>query len=265
MSAAPFYYEPVDRAALRFAPTAATSSPWDDEAQHGGPPTALLAHCIGVAHPRPDTIVARVSTDFLGPIPKRVLEVHTRVLRAGKRVELSEASLVDPRDGRIAVVLRAWRIRTAELALPVLPPADAVPPLPPEQPQRYLPGLTSWGYGEATEWRFVTGGLDALGRADVWTRVRVPLVAGVPLDPLARTLIVADSTNGISVELPIDSFLSIPPGLTVTLGRYPAGDWVFLGARSLIFGGSGIAEARLGDPAGVFGAATQPLLIDPRA
>src|ERR1700735_3017861 len=37
------------------------------------------------------------------------------------------------------------------------------------------------GYGRSIEWRFTRGGLDRLGAADVWARVRLPLVDGVPL------------------------------------------------------------------------------------
>jgi hypothetical protein len=40
----PAYYLPLGDG--RFAPTAATTSPWDQAAQHGGPPTALLAVCL---------------------------------------------------------------------------------------------------------------------------------------------------------------------------------------------------------------------------
>ena len=55
----------------RFAPTRATESPWDTDAQHGGPPSALLAHLaadaarVTGAGSRP----ARISVDFFGAIP----------------------------------------------------------------------------------------------------------------------------------------------------------------------------------------------------
>jgi hypothetical protein len=249
-----------------YTPTLATSSPWDDRAQHGGPPTALLAHAVSVNHPREDAIVARASIDFLGTIPRVPLRVRTRVIRPGARVELTEAVLAGLSDEREYLVGRFWRIRVADVALPAAPAVDALPALPEPQVQHYFKGMREdWGYGNAIEWRFVTGGLRTLGPTDAWTRVRVPLVEGVALDPLSRALIVADSTNGMSMELPIAEYLSIPPGVTITLDRYPAGDWVYLNARTrLTTRGVGHAEGWLGDAGGRIGLVAQPLLIERR-
>jgi len=249
-----------------YIPTPATSSPWDARAQHGGPPTALLAYALQTNHPRGDAIVTRASIDFLGTIPRVPLRVRTRIIRPGARIELGEAVLAGRTDDREYLVGRFWRIRTADVALPVVPLVDTLPPLPPPQPQTYFPGIDeNWGYGNAIEWRFCSGTLAACGPADAWTRVRVPLVAGVPLDPLSRALIVADSTNGMSIELPLTDYLSIPPGVTVTLDRYPAGDWVYLSARTrLTTRGVGHAEGWLGDTNGRFGLVAQPLLIERR-
>jgi hypothetical protein len=51
----------------------------------------------------------------------------------------------------------------------------------------------------------------ALGAADVWARVRLPLVDGVPLTGQDRALILADSANGLSLSLPLEQWFSIPP------------------------------------------------------
>jgi hypothetical protein len=166
-----------------YIPTPATSSPWDARAQHGGPPTALLAYALQTNHPRGDAIVTRASIDFLGTIPRVPLRVRTRIIRPGARIELGEAVLAGRTDDREYLVGRFWRIRTADVALPVVPLVDTLPPLPPPQPQTYFPGIDeNWGYGNAIEWRFCSGTLAACGPADAWTRVRVPLVAGAPLD-----------------------------------------------------------------------------------
>jgi hypothetical protein len=249
-----------------YAPSLATSSPWDDRAQHGGPPSALLAWVLCADHPRDDAIVVRASIDFLGTIPRVPLRVRTRILRPGGRVELGEAVLAGVDDGRDYLVGRFWRMRVADVPLPVAPVADALPALPDPHPQVYFPGLRSdWGYGNAIEWRFVRGSLRELGPADVWARVRIPLVEGAELDGLSRALIIADSTNGLSAELPLAGYLSIPPGLAVTLDRYPRGEWVYLNARTrLTSRGIGHAEGWLGDADGRLGLVAQPLLIEKR-
>ncbi len=66
--------------------------------------------------------------------------------------------------------------------------------------------------GDANEWRFTSGGFDQLGPGGVWSRPRVPLIAGEPLTGLARLLILADAANGISGTLDWNDWVFIPPG-----------------------------------------------------
>ena len=201
------YYLP--RGEGRYEPTRATESPWDREAQHGGPPAALLAHVIDKTVPGLMRI-GRISLDFLGPIPLREVFVEVSTLKPGRRVQLTEARMSV--DGRVAVTARAWHIATGER-----PPASgeeqAPPPPVPSKPtsEHFYPGLADWGYGRSIEWRFTRGGFDSLGAADVWTRVRLPLVEGVTLTGQDRVLIAADSANGLSLSLPLEQRFSIPP------------------------------------------------------
>src|ERR1700676_1846157 len=97
------YYLP--RGNGRYEPTRATESPWDREAQHGGPPAALLAHAID------QTVqgmmrIGRISLDFLGSIPLREVVVEVSPIKPGRRVQLTEARMSI--DGRVAVAARAW-------------------------------------------------------------------------------------------------------------------------------------------------------------
>jgi|GEM_PF-51584 hypothetical protein len=322
------YYLPLGDG--HFEPTEATTSPWDAGAQHGGPPTALLASCLDDAFGRPGLRVARISMDFLGPVPRTPSRVQTELLRPGRRTQLSEASLWAG-ERRVAVA-RVWHLATGpgpeadatspapgngphprEDAGPTLggnrptlggsgptpagsdptpggpgpgPEAehatagpvpvgdagiaeyDAALPgdLPDPQPQLFFGDDDQWGYGRATEWRTVSGGYaSTTGAADVWTRVRIPLIAGRPLDGLARFAIVADSANGLSAPLSFRAWLFIPPGVTMHLHRYPAGEWVRLTANSDPGrDGIGLTDGALSDATGRCGTVTQPLLVMPR-
>ena len=99
----------------------------------------------------------------------------------------------------------------------------------------------------------------------MWTRVRIPLIAGRPLDGLARFAIVADSANGLSAPLSFRAWLFIPPGVTMHLHRYPAGEWVRLTANSDPGrDGIGLTDGALSDATGRCGTVTQPLLVTPR-
>src|ERR1700678_3193716 len=132
----------------RFDPTDATTSPWDAAAQHGGPPTALLATCLDDAFGRPGLRVARIGMDFLGPVPRAGLRVETRLIRPGKRTQLSEATMWA--GDRAVAIARVWHLATpgeepgaagADAGRPSeagVPEAGVPADLPEPQPQRYF-------------------------------------------------------------------------------------------------------------------------------
>jgi hypothetical protein len=254
----------------RFAATEATMSPWDHASQHGGPPTALLAACLDDAFGRPAMRVARISVDFLGPVPRAEVRVQTSLLRPGKRTQLSEATLWA--GDRAVAVARVWHLAVSAHGDADADAETASPPVPDDlpgpQPQRYFGGAGDgdWGYGRAVEWRMVTGGFGVYnGSGDVWTRLRIPLITGRPLDGLARFAVVADSANGLSAPLSFSEWLFIPPGVSMHLHRYPVGDWVRLTAKSDPgHDGIGLTEGTLADAEGRCGTVTQPLLVAPR-
>ncbi|WP_153503338.1 thioesterase family protein [Cumulibacter manganitolerans] len=251
------FYLPADGG--RYQPTYATMSPWDGSAQHGGPPSALLAHAM-TDLVDPSLRLARISVDFLGVIPRKPCVVRAEITRPGRRICRTEATMTV--DDRVVAAASAWHIVTG-----AEPPARGVhdyraPELPDEQPQRFFVGLTDWGYGEAIEWRFTHGSLDTPGPAAVWSRLRVPLVASRETSGLERLIVVADSANGLSNELPLGDWLFIPPTLTVTALRAPVGEWVFVDATTTLSAdGLGLSTAQLADSQGLCGTAAQPLLV----
>jgi len=241
----------------RFEPTKATESPWDSAMQHGGPPAALLGHQLHVQGLR----LARISVDFLGPIPRRELRVEVSQVKPGRLTFLNEARMVI--DGRVAVVARAWHIAPGPRP-PAETPVSEADPLP-EQEQEFAPEFGDWGYGHAIEWRSSRDDLNKPGDAHVWTRVRMPLIDGVEINGQDRALIVADSANGLSAELHWDKWLSIPPTMTATVLRETGGEWVHMACRTILSDdGLGLAEAALSDASGKIGQVAQPLLVRAR-
>lgn len=246
-----------------FEPTLATESPWSHDAQHGGPPTALLAHVMRTRQHADGMRIARITNEFLGSIPRAPLTAQTAVIRDGRRIRLVEASLLA--EGRPVATARAWQIATtAEGGIPAEGLTAQAPPPFPEQGQRqeFFTGFRNWGYGLSIEWRWVRGSYDGVGEAVVWARPRIPLVAGQPMHPLERILVVADSANGVSSALSPREWLFVPPAITVTLHRHPVGDWVYLTAVSTLApDGLGSTLGTLGDADGVIGSVAQPLLV----
>jgi hypothetical protein len=224
--------------------------------QHGGPPAALLGRLLRVDGLR----LARISVDFLGPIPRREFRVEVATIKPGRLTTLNEARMIV--DGKVAVTARAWHLAPGPPA-PADTPTSLAAPLP--QVERSFEGLEDWGYGQAIEWRPTHGDLGEPGETHVWSRVRMPLIDGEELDGQDRVLIVADSANGLSAVLPMDKWLSIPPTMTTTLLRPAAGEWVHLACRTaLTDDGLGLATATLHDLSGELGAVAQPLLVRSR-
>jgi hypothetical protein len=246
-----------------FAATEATQSPWDTAAQHGGPPTALLVAAVERTLAGSGLRVTTVTADFLGVIPLQAVTVTARVMRAGRRVQLVEATM--HADATAVAVARCWATRADTHTTPRTA-GEAPPPRPDQSTRTYLPGVSSsWPYGRAIDWRFVNGAYDQLGPASVWTRTRLPLLDDEPTSALQRMAIVADSANGLSSELDIREWLYVPPSITIAAGRHQLGDWLHLDAHTLISGdGTGTAHADLSDELGPLGTCSQPLLVAPR-
>ena len=112
----------------RWLATVHTTGPWDERAQHGGPPSALLGRAMQRCDPRDDMVVARFTTEILSSIPVGEVEVRARVARPGRSVQLLEAVLTA--GGREVAWARAWRVLRA--ASPDAGPRLAPPPPLPE-------------------------------------------------------------------------------------------------------------------------------------
>jgi hypothetical protein len=143
--------------------------------------------------------------------------------------------------------------------------ADAAPPPLPGHGEPVPPLWRDFGYGDAVEWRYARGGWTEPGPAAVWTRLRVPVVAGAAPTPLQRVLAVADSGNGVSAVLPWDRHVFINCELTVHLLRAARGEWICLDAETAVAaGGAGLAHSVLSDRDGTVARGAQSLLVTAR-
>jgi Thioesterase-like superfamily len=250
-------------AGATFEATDATTSPWDQCFQHAGPPLALIARIVDERFANDAMRMGRVTLDIFGPIPKVDLTIETQVLRPGKRIELIEARLRS--GGKDVLVASVWRfavLRGVELPASVRSATRAGPPGPEARIEMWD---GSNGYFRAFEWRAERGSPREFGPAAVWCRTDLPLITGEPPVPRDTLLALADSANGVSLELPLESWLSIPASVTLTLARDPVGEWVSLDANTLIGpDGRGLTTGILGDRDGVAGNIVQALLVSPR-
>jgi hypothetical protein len=255
-----------------YVATELTRGPWDPEAQHAGPPAALIGReverlgggRIG-GDDGPPAQVGRITYEVLRSVPIAPVRVEARVVRPGRRVELFEATLADEA-GDPLMRADGWRLRSDSVEFE--PPETRVSrPPPPDagEPGEFFHTGYDVGYHSAMEYRFVSGAFMEVGPATVWMRMGVPLVPDEHPSPLQRVLAAADSGNGVSAALDWSRYLFINVDLSVHLHRMPAGEWVCLDAETFPEeGGVGMADTRLLDESGPIGRAVQTLLVAER-
>jgi acyl-coenzyme A thioesterase PaaI-like protein len=256
----------------RYEPTEHARGPWDPGALHGGAPAALIATAFeripleGTGEPGAELPIARLIFEFLRPIPFAPLELSTRVVRAGKRVQELAAEL---RAGE-ETICRASALRVQ--AVPTDLPPGTLPEQQPMQPPKQGKGIPFALNPEggasfastAMEMRWFSDPW-TLGPGLVWMRLVHPLLPGEPPSALARLAATADFANGVSAALPFEEYLFINADLTIHLTRLPKGEWIGLDARTLLHeGGTGLSESVLHDESGPVGRAFQTLVVQPR-
>ncbi len=248
----------------RFVPSASARGPWSPQHQHGGPPAALLARAFARQAPS-SAQIARLTFDFLRPVPLTPLTVVTRVVRAGAKVQRFAGSLATE-DGATVMEASCLTMRVAPASIAVTPDAPAAPP-PPEAGAPFdLPLIRGEeGYHRAVECRLARG-IWGRGPTAVWVRLRVPLVAGEAPTPLESLVAAADTASGVALVVDPARATFVNGDLTIALHRIPIGEWICLDAATTGEPhGIGLARARLWDGAGLVGRSLQTLLLETRA
>ena len=248
----------------RFVSSELTRGPWDPNAQHAGPPAALIARELERMGDG-GWQIGRITFEILRPVPIAPLAVRTRIERPGKSVQLLSASLTSE-EGEV-IRASAWRLAKRELELPAgIERRERDIPGPDEATEEeFFATGQDVGYHTAMEYRFVSGRFLDQGPATVWMRMRHPLVEGEQPSPLQRVLTAADSGNGVSATLDWSRYLFINVDLSVHLHRLPAGEWVCLDAITIPEPeGIGLADTALYDERGSLGRALQTLLVRER-
>ena len=245
-----------------FTATDLALGPWAPGALHGGAPAALLAHLFAQHAADLPLVPARITYEFVRPVPQGPLRAQVEVVRPGRRVTLLDAVL---RDGDETEVVRARALLVAPSAIGPTPTTP--PPFPGpadgrandwrEQRRRFATA--------AMEIRFVHGRFREPGPATAWFRLAQPLIAGEPTLPIDRIAAAGDFGNGIASELSWAEHVFINPDLTLSIEREPVGEWVALQSEMRVVPGSvAIAESVLWDEHGRIGRAVQSLLVGPR-
>ena len=248
----------------RFVATEYAAGPWDPGLLHGGATAALVVREAERVPTLAPMSVARVTVELFRPVRVTALQVTTRVLREGKKLQLVEASVLD--GGTEVARGTILRLRIAPVAVPEGAfPAWEAPPGPEAGREPRFPVRPEAWFLDAFDCRAVEGDFGVPGPAAVWFRLRRPIVGGENASAAVRAAAVADFGNGVSAVLDRNRFTYVNPDLTVYLHREPRGEWLLLRARTNPDStGIGLAESVLADATGPFGRGAQSLLLDPR-
>jgi hypothetical protein len=246
-----------------FLPSAHTRSPWSTASLHGGAAGALLTRAIEHHATDQPMRIARMTIDFVRPVPVAPLAIEVRTVRPGRRVSVVAADLIANGDA----CARLTSLLLHETAIPI--PADT--PLPADArsepgPMESGPPSRGWSFEafhtHGCDVRYARGDWLQAGPAFAWIRLRKPVIDGEAPSPVQRLAAAADFGNGVSAALPFDRWTFINPDLTLHVERPPDGEWIGLDAVTRLSGhGSGSASTTLYDEQGRVGAGFQSLLV----
>jgi len=244
-------------------PSELTRGPWDPNAMHGGPPSALLARAVEQCDPGPADFVARLTVELLRPVPLAPLTITARTLRPGKLVHWVEA-ILHAGDVEVARAV-GLRLRTVEGSAVASP---AVVPLGDRASGRVLDldpqMIRGTGFWNANEIVMVAGEFGFAGPGGAWLRLTVPVVEGESASSAQRVAAAADFASGIGNPVAPTEGGAINADLTIAMHRPLRGEWVGVDARAWAEAqGTGMAEGVIQDDDGPVGRSLQSLLVRP--
>ncbi|WP_144828261.1 thioesterase family protein [Kocuria rhizophila] len=242
---------------LSFRTTVYTQGAWSPLEQHMAASSGLLVHEIERNHPREDMIPVRFSFDILGFIAGGEIEVHTRVLRPGKTIELVEATMSS--GGRDCIRLSMWRLKTSDTQDVA---GGEIEPLTPLEQCEELNMYEQWGGGYIGSLEARVARMPRPGSGAGWLRISKAVVEGEQSSPTAQFISAVDAANGLAPRVEIGPWAFPNVDLTIHMFRAPVSAWVGLDTN-VEFGGDGVGltHSELFDEQGPIGRVAQALTV----
>lgn len=237
---------------------------WNDNEQHMGPATGILCAEIEQFHPRPEMRIGRISLDIFGMIHFGTVEVFTRIIRAGRTIELIESEMMC--QGKACVVARAWRMITSDTST-VHGLEDSEHEAHPESLPNWS-GMAHWGGGFINSIVTHAHPDRRAGKGIVWANTPVDMVEGQPTSDFVKLMGLVDIANGTVPRIQQDTsqgqveWLFPNLDLQIHMHRLPQGQWLGLETVQQIgTDGIGLTSSVLHDVHGVFGRSEQILTV----
>lgn len=258
------YYQLVERninddgsVIAHYKSTIHAQGAWNEHEQHMAPATGIICAELERFAPRNEMRIGRISLDILGLIFGGEFIIQTKVIRAGKTIELIESEMIT--QGKTAIVARTWRMMTSNTQ-DVYGIEDQNLGTPENLP--VWEEIRSWpgGYIQSIEART---NQRRQGKGIVWLTNEIDMVEGEETSAFVKLMGMVDTANGI-VTRQLTPFKWAFPNLDlqIHLHRLPQGKWLGLETvQQLGNDGIGLSSAVLHDVKGPFGRSEQILTL----
>jgi hypothetical protein len=247
-----------------YVPTRSAQGPWGPSLS-GNYVGGLLGRAVEQEVDDLELQPARLTVDLLRPVTFQPLQMHSSVVRDGRRLRLVDA-FITQNDEMVARASALFLRRsehagdtvwTSPVSMPAVPAApetfsDDLPML----LQSYGRDPVAGSPGVGTEWRHD-------GQKFAWVRETKLLVDDEPLTPFTRAVMAGDVTSSIT-HWSTTGLRYINADYTISLSRLP--DGVYIGLASMThYGHNGVATgvATLFDEAGPIGSGMATALVNP--
>lgn len=252
----------------RFIPSDLTRGGWSDDAQHGSPPSGLMAYVVEQVPTAVPMQVVRFTIDLFRQVPLTPLTVETAVRRDGRRLQVVDVLLYseDVMVGRASTL----KIRTTEIELPEQDDEGWEAPPGPEDATLVdgaslfrHPDVLRRFHRDSVEIRTFYNSFLAYRVGMSWFRLKVTVVAGEETSPFVRLATLADMSNGNAQMLDPMEWLYVNPDITLYSHRLPHGEWVGMRSYSHQHNtGIGLADTRVYDRDGLLGRINQAQIVE---
>eukprot|EP01127_Copromyxa_protea_P002230 TRINITY_DN12123_c0_g1_i1.p1 TRINITY_DN12123_c0_g1~~TRINITY_DN12123_c0_g1_i1.p1 ORF type:complete len:266 (-),score=27.84 TRINITY_DN12123_c0_g1_i1:52-849(-) len=230
---------------------------WNPHEQHMAPATGIICSELAQFLPRENMRMGRVALDIFGLIGFGEFSITTRMIRAGKTIELVESEMQV--NGKTCVSARAWKMMTQDTSM-IAGLEDNRVTTPEALPVWQGMGCWPGGWIKSIETR---SDERRPGKGLVWVKSKVDMVEDQETPDFIRLLGLVDGANGIVPRCdPREGWAFPNLDLQMHLYRQPQGQWLGLEATQQYgFDGIGLTSAILHDEVGPFGRSEQILTL----
>lgn len=259
------YYQLLDkktdvsgRVTATYRSTIHAQGAWNPHEQHMAPASGIIATELECFQPRDDVRIGRISYDIFGLIAAGEFSISTRVIRAGKTIELIEADMQT--EGKTCIIARAWRMCTQD-STEIAALEDQVI----YQPETLSnwEGMLRWPGGYIQSLEAQVDKNHRAGKGIVWLNNAKEMVENQPTSDFVHLIGMVDTANGVAPRQEEGFTWGFPNlDLQIHMYRYPVGRW--LGLETVQQYGSdgiGLTSSILHDVQGPFGRSEQILTL----